>query len=195
MIVYLIYHTVYKTFSDYRLYTLSTINIFVGEIASAMGIGQALRKKLITKQHYQHILVPDEFKVQTAATSHDVMVEKYLATQTAEQPIYVDIPSKTLPAVVNYYLRYMLRYIFAGAFHTKYTFSPIPTESQQPRIADVDRIIQMIMSSTKPCIIISSQALLNADQAQAIRLGTVLNVDYKNLSTFIKVLRKFQLSL
>merc|ERR1719242_1034648 len=34
----------------------------IGEIASAMGVGQALRKKLITKQHHAHIVVPDEFK-------------------------------------------------------------------------------------------------------------------------------------
>lgn len=138
-----------------------------GEVAAVAGLTQCVDKKDVNEEQKKRVMVPYEFE-NRESTFDPKVIEKYLETRTATQPIYIDSTKKKLPFIVDTYLRYNMRYLFAGAFSTKWNFNPVPVQSQEPKLKDVYQTVKLIMESQKPCIIISSQALLCADKAEAI---------------------------
>ena len=143
----------------------------IGEISSAMGLGQCLRKKNVKEgsEEYKRIIVPYEFQ-NKANDSFDInIIKKYMETQTSEQPIFIDYTKKKNPFIVEKYLQYQMRYLFAGAFSTKYNYKPIEIDQMAPTINNVNSIIELLLKAKKPCIIISSQALLQSKKANDIR--------------------------
>ena len=144
----------------------------IGEISAAMGLGQCLRKKLVkaNSAEYKRVVVPYEFMNKSVGMQFDTnIIDKYLKTQTAEQPIFIGLPGKKLPFMVEKYLQYQMRYLFAGAFNRKYDYKPIQLDQLLPNIKSVNAIVDLILQSKRPCIMVSSQALLNAEKANDIQ--------------------------
>jgi len=144
----------------------------VGEVSAAMGLGQCLRKKALNPNsaEYTRVMVPYEFKQREVALRYDpALIRAYLDTQTAEQPIFINAPKKRLPWFLRAYLSYQMRLLFAGAFSRSYKFGPITIEPLAPSKSDINKIIALLLKAQRPCILISSQALLDSPRAHDIR--------------------------
>eukprot|EP01083_Nonionella_stella_P011146 31682_1 len=156
----------------------------IGECMSGMGLTQCVKRKDLkpSTDEYKRIMVPFEFMNKSVAMQFDAnLIDKYVSKQSADQSIFIDIPKKKLPPVIDIYLRYQTRYLFAGAFDTKYNCKPIQIPPMLPDIRSVNRLIELLLQCNKPCIIISSQALLNSEKANDIQKA----VETLSIATFL----------
>jgi len=142
----------------------------IGELLAVAGLGQCARKRALSAEQRRRVVVPHESNIRGRRPFDAAAIEKYLATQTAEQPIYIDAAPRRMPFAIEHYLRYQIRYLFAGAFSKEYEARPIAIETARPSPRSVERIVSLLMAAQRPCLLVSSQALsLNVERAEAIK--------------------------
>jgi acetolactate synthase-like protein len=126
----------------------------VVEVQANMGLSERKYKKDLKPEDMKRIMLPSEYKD----------VDSYLKSLKPLEAVFLEsLPNPNADfskKVVDSYMRYSLKSIFAGAWDTYTDYSPLPVSIPQPNNSQVDQTIQFIKSSQRPILVIGSQATL-----------------------------------
>ena len=139
----------------------------VGEVRAGMGLGTVKPAKSIEDADYKSVLIPVEYRAKHKGTDENNSRKyvEYARKKNESYPIFMS-EHKKLHWIVGTYLKYQIRNVFAGAFDHQWNTSPLPIDPMTPDEMCVSSTLRLLMSSTKPVLIVSSQALLRAQDKE-----------------------------
>ena len=144
----------------------------IGEIRANMGLCERKRArdlKSADEATLGRLILPVE------ATAKGMSAKKYVASKAPMSPVFLEPAKKagiSAKSVVNFYLRWHLNNLFAGAWANsgEKHFAPLPVTFPVPKSSDVTAVAKMLIAAKKPMVVIQSQALLGGpERAQALR--------------------------
>lgn len=128
----------------------------IPEAMAGMGLAERKYKKLLDPADFSRILLPVEYASKQAL----------LDAKQGDEAIFLEVkPELRQPALLDHYMRFKLRGMFAGAFSPDTQYGPLPVDVPQPQPAHVAQVIALLKQSKTPVLLLGSQASLGGPEA------------------------------
>ena len=153
-------------------------------------MGESIRLKTLKKADRPRVLVPSEYieenKIDPSTSETINVINQYLSNTDPNETVFLTPNTRKMSVFMEAYFSIMIRYSFAGAFTTKWDYTPIPIEPFLPNKSDCVKLLELVKNAKKPCMIIGSQALLDSSRKDELRLVIFFFFCHKTLAISLR---------
>jgi len=126
----------------------------ITEAQGGMGLTDRKYRKALEPADMDRVIVPVEYKNK----------EEYLKSLGPLEAVFLEKTERSQPWIVDQFMRFSLRSLFAGAWDENQEFGPLPVDIPMPSSSDLETCAQFIRNAKRPVLLLGSQSTLGGPE-------------------------------